>query len=149
MIGILFAISFAILLLTTLNRRWEPDFLQALKADKTEENTHYFDNGTWITMRTYRISAEYADIVDLMKSELPKSRWQWSQTTIESRYDGKKRTYLGWHITGPPHSFQIEDKPKDRINPTVRLVWAETPGKIDSYWIRFKNWLGFTPKQKK
>lgn len=149
LIGILVAISFATLIFTTANRHWQPDFLQTLKATKTKENTYHFDNGTWITTRTYRISAKYADIVDQIKSELDNPIWQWSQTTIEDHYSGKKRTYLGWYINGPPHSFQIDDKPTDRTNPIVRLVWHETPGKMETYWIRFKNWLGFTPKQKK
>ncbi len=149
LVGILVVISLAALvLLTTLNREWQPDFLQTLKAFKSEENTHVDDKGKWSKTRVYHIPSNYSDVVASMEKEMNQSQWQWSKSTIQDHHNGKRRTYYGWYIERDNHSLQIEDKPEDRLNHTVRLVWHETPGKFETYWNSFKSWLGASANKK-
>lgn len=64
----------ATFLLTTLNRRWEHDFLQALKATKSGEGTFYDNVGNWSTTRIYDVQTSYSEVVEHLEKEMDRSQ---------------------------------------------------------------------------
>lgn len=136
-------------MLITANQRWQPDFLQTINAKKTDEFTVHDKYGNWITTRIYQVPGKLEVVKVVLGAKLKEPDWQWSETTIQSRTGASILTSNGWHIQRDNHSLQVEEKTLNNGKLSVRLVWHETPGPVETNWNLLREWLGVTTSKRR